>query len=58
LELWLDGQPGRSYTLLSSADLAGWLPATTNLLTSNSFRLLVPTTNSTQTFYRSRQNSP
>ena len=58
LELWLDGQPGRSYTLLSSANLADWLSVSTNLLTSNSFRMLVPTTNSSRTFYRGRQDSP
>jgi len=58
LELWLDGQAGTSYTMLSSSALSGWLPISTNLLTSNSFRFLVSTTNSAQKFYRCQQTSP
>ena len=58
LELWLDGQAGTSYALLSSSALPGWLPISTNLLMSNSFRFLVPTTNSAQKFYRGQQTSP
>jgi hypothetical protein len=58
LELWLEGQAGTSYALLSSSTLSSWLPVSTNLLTSNSFRFLVPTTNSAQKFYRSQQTSP
>jgi len=46
LELWLEGQAGTSYTLLSSSTMPSWLPVSTNLLTSNSFRFVVPTTNS------------
>ena len=58
LELWLDGQPGSSYALLSSSSLSGWLPISTNLLTSNSVRFLVPTTSSVPKFYRGQQTSP
>jgi hypothetical protein len=59
LELWLDGQAGTRYALLSSSSvLPGWFPISTNLLTSNSFRLLVQTTNSAQRFYRAQQISP
>jgi hypothetical protein len=58
LEVWLDGQAGTSYALLSSSALTGWIPISTNLLTSNSFRVLVSTTNSAQKFYRAQQTSP
>jgi hypothetical protein len=58
LELWLDGQAGTSYALLSSSALSGWLPISTNLLTSNSIRFLVPTTSSAPKFYRGQQISP
>jgi hypothetical protein len=58
LELWLDGQAGTSYALLSSSALPDWLPVSTNLLTSNSLRFLVPTTNSGQKFYRAQQSFP
>ena len=58
LELWLDGQAGTSYALLSSSNLASWLPVSTNLLTSNSLRFLLATTNSARKFYRSQQSPP
>jgi hypothetical protein len=59
LELWLDGQAGTRYALLSSSSgLPGWLPISTNLLASNSVRILVPTANSAQRFYRAQQISP
>ena len=58
LELWLDGQAGTSYALLSSSNLSSWLPFSTNLLASNSFRFLLPTANSARKFYRSQQSPP
>jgi len=58
LELWLEGQAGTSYALLSSSALSGWLPISTNMLMSNSFRFLVPTTGSAPKFYRGQQSSP
>src|SRR5204863_1030563 len=57
LELWLDGQAGTSYALLSSSALPGWLPISTNSLTSNSIRFLVPTTSSAPMFYRGQQTA-
>ena len=58
LEIWLDGQAGTSYALLSSSNLSSWLPFSTNLLASNSFRFLLPTTNSARKFYRGQQSPP
>ena len=52
LELWLDGQAGQSYALQSSTNLTAWSSVSTNQMTSNSFRLLIPTTNAAQGFFR------
>jgi hypothetical protein len=54
--LWLDGQSGQTYILQSSTDLVHWLPVSTNTLSSNSFELFVPMTNSTRMFYRGLWN--
>jgi hypothetical protein len=52
LLLWLYGQQGLSYALQSSTNLKSWQDVSTNLLSSNSISFLIPTTNSTSTFYR------
>jgi hypothetical protein len=57
-ELWLDGQAGQSYVLQSSTNLSAWSSASTNQMTSNSFRLLVPTTDASQKFYRGLVSLP
>jgi hypothetical protein len=58
LALSLDGQGGQRYILQSSSNLVTWAANSTNMLTSNSFRILVGTTNSTSMFYRGVLNSP
>jgi hypothetical protein len=58
MELWLDGQAGQSYVLQSSTNLSAWSSVSTNQMTSNSFRFLVPTTDASQKFYRGLVNSP
>ena len=57
-ELWLDGQAGRTYALQTSTNLLGWSSISTNTLSSNSFRFLVPVTNSAQIFYRGLLSQP
>lgn len=52
MELWLDGQAGRTYALQSSSDLLNWSSISSITLSSNSFPFLVSVTNSTQMFYR------
>ncbi len=58
IELWLDGQAGRTYTLQSSSNLLNWSPVSSALFQSNSYRFLVPTTNSSQMFYRGWLSQP
>jgi len=58
LELWMDGQGGQRYTLLSSTNLVTWTAVSTNLFATNSFRLLLGTTNATKMFYRGYLNAP
>jgi hypothetical protein len=58
LELWLDGQGGQSYILQSSTNLTTWSAVSTNTFATNSFRVLVGTTNATRMFYRGLLNSP
>ena len=50
--LVLNGQQGLTYIFQSSPDLIHWTIFSTNMLSSNSIKILVPTTNSTQTYYR------
>jgi hypothetical protein len=57
LGIWLNGQAGQTYTLLSSADLIHWLAAGTNLSSSNSFEFFMPMTNAPKMFYRGLLNS-
>ena len=52
LNIWLNGQAGQTYVLQTSPDLTNWTPVSTNLLSSNSFEFLMPTTNATEMFYR------
>ena len=52
LTIWLDGQAGLSYTLLSSMDLRQWSALVTNTLVSNAFPFLVTKTNPFRQFYR------
>jgi hypothetical protein len=58
LDLWMDGEGGQSYILQSSTNLAAWTAVSTNTFVSNSFRVVVGTTNSIQMFYRGLLNSP
>ena len=58
MELWMDGQGGQRYILQSSTNLTAWSAVSTNLFSSNSFRVLVGTTNSTRMFYRGLLNPP
>ena len=58
LELWMDGQGGQRYLLQSSTNLTVWSAVSTNTFSSNSFRILVGTTNPTSMFYRGLLNSP
>ncbi|MFZ0829344.1 MAG: glycoside hydrolase family 44 protein [Verrucomicrobiia bacterium] len=58
MELWMDGQGGQSYTLQSSANLAAWSAVSAYTFSSNSFRVLVSTTNAAGMFYRGLLNSP
>jgi hypothetical protein len=51
MNIWLDGQAGRTYALQSSTDLIHWSGVSSNTLSSNSCLFLVPVTSS-QTFYR------
>jgi hypothetical protein len=50
--VWLDGQAGQTYILQSSTNLVHWSAVSTNTLSSNSFEIFLPTTNSTRMFYR------
>jgi hypothetical protein len=52
LALRLNGQAGQTYVWESSTNLVTWLVAGTNTLTSNSFELFVPVTNSARMFFR------
>ena len=58
LELWLNGQAARTYVLQSSTDLMHWSPVSTNTLSSNSFRFLMPATNPPQMYYRGWLTQP
>jgi hypothetical protein len=58
MELWMDGQGGQRYILQSSTNLTAWSAVSTNTFSSNSFRVLVGTTNSTRMFYRGLLNPP
>jgi hypothetical protein len=53
MAVWMDGQAGQRYILQSSTNLVNWSGVSTNLLASNSFRLLLGTTNAARSFYRS-----
>ncbi len=50
--IWLNGQTGVSYTLLSSTNLVQWNTMATNLLTSNTMSFRVGGTNSPLRYYR------
>jgi hypothetical protein len=58
MELWMDGQGGQRYLLQSSTNLTVWSAVSTNMFSSNSFRILVGTTNPASMFYRGLLNSP
>jgi hypothetical protein len=51
-DLWLDGQSGQRYALLSSVDLLTWQPIATNTLTGASWHILLPATNGPSVYYR------
>ena len=52
LELWLDGPAGQDCILQSSTNLTVWSGVSTNTFVSNSFRVVVGTTNPARMFYR------
>lgn len=58
MELWMDGEGGQSYTLQSSTNLRVWSVVSTNTFSTNSFRLLLATTNASSMFYRDVLNPP
>jgi len=58
LVLWMDGQGGQRYLLQSSTNLTVWSAVSTNTFASNSFQILVGTTNPTSMFYRGLLNPP
>ena len=58
VELWMDGQGGQRYILQSSTNLTAWSAVSTNTFVSNSFRVLVSTTNPSRMFYRGVLSSP
>jgi hypothetical protein len=58
MELWMDGQGGQRYLLQSSTNLTVWSAMSTNTFASNSFRILVGTTNPASMFFRGLLNSP
>ena len=45
MELWLEGQAGRSYVVESSADLTSWAFDSNHTLLTNSLQIFVPRTN-------------
>ncbi|HTL58824.1 MAG TPA: glycoside hydrolase family 44 protein [Candidatus Limnocylindrales bacterium] len=51
-DLWLNGQSGQRYRLLSSTDLITWTPIATNTLSSASWHLILPATNTPRIYYR------
>jgi len=56
-QLWMDGQGGQRYVLLSSTNLTAWTAVSTNLFSSNSYPFTVTISN-TATFYRGQLVSP
>jgi len=58
MEVWMDGQGGQRYLLQSSTNLNYWITLSTNTFVTNSFRLLLSTTNPACTFYRGRLIPP
>ena len=56
-QLWMDGQGGQRYVLLSSTNLTAWTAVSTNLFSSNSYPFTVILSN-TATFYRGQLVSP
>ncbi len=53
INLWLDGQAGQRYAMLSSGNLVSWQYLQTNTLASNSLHITVAATNA-QRFYRAQ----
>jgi len=51
-DLWLDGQSGQTYVLLSSTDLFTWTPVATNTLSATSWHVVLPATNGPLIYYR------
>jgi len=57
MQLWMDGQGGQRYVLLSSTNLKVWTAVSTNLFSSNSYPFTITTSNAA-TFYRGQLVSP
>jgi len=51
-DLWVDGQSGQRYALLSSPDLQTWTPLITNMLSTSSWHISLPATNGPAVYYR------
>lgn len=51
-DFWLDGQAGLRYIIQSSTNFATWMPVQTNTLSSNSWHVVVPASNTPLSFYR------
>jgi hypothetical protein len=58
LDLWIDGQTGQRCILQSSTNLVNWTAFSTNLLATNTWHLLLGTTNGSKSFYRAVLNPP
>jgi hypothetical protein len=56
-QMWMDGQGGQRYVLLSSTNLTVWTAVSTNLFSSNSYPFTIATSNAA-TFYRGQLVSP
>jgi hypothetical protein len=51
-DLWLDGTAGQRYVLAESRDLVTWTPVATNILSTDSWHIVLPAGNGTLTFFR------
>ena len=54
-QLWINGQPGRSYTLQATTNFVQWSSILTNTLTSNSWQTILPAMPAQSVFYRAQE---
>jgi hypothetical protein len=53
-DLWLNGVANQRYAVDSSTDLRSWSAVATNVLTSNSWHIVLSANPGTQAFFRGR----